>query len=165
MQSVAVFGWFAQPRCVVAWEDIKKLNKSWRQLRHELGFSSEQLASLQPDKSEWVKRCALTLHDMPDMLIFPVNPFTDLGADIGEVWSMRWSVELLAQMGVTFEQMRVRGLSPSLMQHFAIPLSGWQKLSLKVPDLDSWSDDDIDHVFKLERCELQQILESYIVCT
>jgi hypothetical protein len=161
VQSVAIFGWWAQPRTVVAWEDVKKLNMSWRQLRTELGFSSEQLARLQPDKCEWVKRCALTLHDMPDMIVFPVNPFTDLGADIAEVWSMRWSIDTLAQMGVTVAQMRARGLSPQLMQHFAIPLSGWQKLSLGLEDVQHWSDDDVDMVFSLERNELGDILSQY----
>lgn len=165
VQSVAVFGWWAQPRSVVAWEDIKKLNVSWRCLRDKYGFSSEQLAKVQPDKQEWVKRGALTLHDMPDMLVFPVNPFVDLGADIAEVWSMQWPVELLAQMDVTFEHMRVRGLSPQLMRHFAIPLSGWQKLKLKIGDLEEWSDDDVEAVFSLERRELCDILDSYKVCT
>ena len=165
VQSIAVFGWWAQPRSVVAWDDIKKLNASWRRLRTEYGFTSEQLAKLQPDKSEWVKRGALTLHDMPDMLAFPVNPFVDLGADIAEVWSMQWPVELLVQMEVTFEHMRTRGLSPQLMRHFAIPLSGWQQLKLQIGDLDSWSDDDVESVFNLDRSELRDILDSYRVCT
>ena len=158
---MAIFGWWAQPRTVVAWDDVKKMNMHWRQLRTELGFTSEQLARLQPDKSEWVKRCALTLHDMPDMLVFPVNPFTDLGADIAEVWSMRWSIDLLAQMGVTVAQMRARGLSPQIMQHFAVPLSGWQKLGLCAQDVESWSDDDVDAVFNLDRDELSSILQHY----
>ncbi|MBC49775.1 MAG: hypothetical protein CMF24_08655 [Ilumatobacter sp.] len=165
VQSVAVFGWWAQPRSVVAWEDIKKLNVSWRCLRDKYGFSSEQLSKVQPDKQEWVKRGALTLHDMPDMLVFPVNPFVDLGADIAEVWSMQWPVELLAQMDVTFEHMRARGLSAQLMRHFAIPLSGWQKLKLKIGDLEEWSDDYVEAVFSLERHELCDILNSYSVCT
>ena len=46
-QSVMIFGWWAQPRLTLAWEDVKKKELSWRKLR-ELGFEPDELKSMQP---------------------------------------------------------------------------------------------------------------------
>lgn len=163
-QSVQIFGWWDQPRHVVVWDDLKKLAKSWRQLRNDLKFTADQLHKIQPDKKEWILRGALTLHDLPEMTLFPINPFTDLGADIAEVWSMHWSVDLLACMGVSLLNMRQRGLSAQLMQHFQIPLSGWLKLRLNEKDIQNMSDDEIDFVFQIDRHEILDIIKSHTLC-
>ena len=160
-QSVKIFGWWDQPRHVVVWDDLKKLTKSWRQLRRDFGFSPEDLKQIQPDKKEWIQRGALTLHDLLEMTIFPINPFKDLGADIAEVWSMHWSVEDLARMGVSFQDMQKRGLSAQIMQHFQIPLSGWLKLKINANDVKQMNDDEIDYVFQLDRDELLHIIDSH----
>ena len=144
---------------------MKKLTKSWRQLRKEYNFSPQDLQRIQPDKKEWIQRGALTLHDLPEMTIFPINPFTDLGADIAEVWSMHWSVDTLAEMNVSFADMRNRGLSAQIMQHFSIPLSGWLKLKMDVSDLEQMDNDEIDSVFQLDRQEIQNIISSQKLCT
>ena len=115
-------------------------------------------------QKEWILRGALTLHDLPEMTLFPINPFTDLGADIAEVWSMHWSVDLLACMGVSLLNMRQRGLSAQLMQHFQIPLSGWLKLRLNEKDIQNMSDDEIDFVFQIDRHEILDIIKSHTLC-
>lgn len=143
---------------------MKKLTKSWRQLRRDFGFSPEELKRIQPDKKEWIQRGALTLHDLPEMAIFPINPFKDLGADIAEVWSMHWSVDDLAQMDVSFQDMRKRGLSAQIMHHFQIPLSGWLKLKINSNDVKNMNDDEIDYVFQLDRNELMHIIDSHYSC-
>lgn len=163
-QSVQIFGWWDQPRHVVVWDDLKKLTKSWHQLRNEFKFTADQLHKIQPDKKEWIQRGALTLHDLPEMTLFPINPFTDLGADIAEVWSMHWSVDLLACMGVSFLNMRQRGLSAQLMHHFQIPLSGWLKLRLNEKDIQNMTDDEIDFVFQIDRHEIVDIIKSHMLC-
>ena len=74
----------------------------WSRLREQYRFSAAELATLQPDKQEWVKRGALTLHDMMDMTVFPVKPITDMQADLAEVWSMHWTPEQLHSLSVTY---------------------------------------------------------------
>ena len=130
-QSVQIFGWWDQPRTIVVWDDLKHNNLSWRKLRTEYGFSARDLHTIQPQVREWVARGQLTLHEVCDMSIFPVNPFTDLGADLGEVWSMKWSAEELASMGVTYDQMLVRGITPEIMRCFSFPLSSWMRLGFE----------------------------------
>lgn len=134
------------------------MHHSWRTLRLQYDFSAEDLKQIQPDKSEWVKRGQLTLHDCQDMRVFPINPFVDLGADIGEVWSMHWSTDMLASMGVTFTQMRERGLSAQVMHAFRLPLSAWQQLGLAAQHVPTLSDSEIQLVFSLKRDELDLIL-------
>ena len=56
-QSVKIFGWWAQPRLTLAWEDVKHAQLSWRSLRN-IGFQPGQLKALQPDKTEWLRRTA-----------------------------------------------------------------------------------------------------------
>ena len=128
LQSIKIFGLWDQPRRIVLWEDIR--GHSWRALRFDFGFTPEQLQRLQPDKKEWIARGSLTLHDVADMSLFPINPFTDLKADLAEVWSMQWSPEALAAMGVTYDQLAHAGMTPVVMAHFGFPLSAWVQLGL-----------------------------------
>ena len=135
VQSIKLFGFWDQPREYATWDDIKHKQLSWRALRVEHGFAPEELHSLQPDKEEWIKRGQLTLADVADMRCFPVHPFRDLRADLGEVWNMRWPPELLQAMGVTFHELREQGMTEAIMAHFGFPLSAWQKLGLRADDV------------------------------
>jgi hypothetical protein len=138
------------------------MNMSWRRLRTELGFTPEQLCVIQPDKTEWIARGALTLHDLPEMCIFPVNPFVDLNADLAEVWSMKWPADVLADMGVTYEQMQRRGLNPQFMEHLNYSVGGWHLLKMQSRHLDNtWSDQQSMRVFQIGKQELRHILSNF----
>ena len=160
-QSILLFGaWTA--RKMASWDDIKILNKSWKQLRYDFKFTAKQLHKLQPDKQEWVSRGALTLHDLPDMVLFPINPFTDLHADLAEVWSMRWNAEMLHAMGVRYDHMLVRGLTPLFMYHLGYSLGQWHLLGLKVKHLqETWTDAECEMVFRIGKIEMQSILSNF----
>lgn len=162
LQSIQIFGLWDQPRTMAGWEHIKALNMSWRRLRQELKFTPQQLQKIQPEKKEWVQRGALTLHDLPEMVIFPINPFVDLSADLGEVWSMRWGADLLADMGVTYEQMVRRGLNPRFMQHLNYSVGGWFLLKFEAKHLDeSWTDEACKAVFGACKLEMKSILRNF----
>ena len=160
-QSFLLFGaWTA--RKMASWDDIKSLNKSWKQLRNELMFTAKQLHKLQPDKQEWVSRGSLTLHDLPDMVLFPMNPFTDLHADLAEVWSMRWNAEMLHAMGVRYDHMFVRGLTPLFMYHLGYSLGQWHLLGLKAKHLQAtWTESDCEMVFRIDKREMLSILRNF----
>ena len=159
LQSIRLFGLWEQPRHIVNWDDLKALRHSWRTLRTQYEFSAMDLQCIQPDKAEWILRGQLTLHDLPDMLVFPINPYTDMAADLAEVWSMRWSVDTLRAMDVTFDQMQSYGLNPAIMQKMNKPLSHWQGLQFGKQHAETWDDNDIDSVFGLNKSELLTILQ------
>ena len=162
-QSIAIFGWFDQPRKIVAWDDLTKNNWSWRRLRHELGFTPRELYRIQSDKQAWITRGQLTLHDLPDMTIFPVNPFTDMQADLGEVWSMKWQPILLSEMGVNYDQLKARGLSSTIMHHFNFSLSSWFSLGFRKHHAMVMTEQETMLVFGMSRPELVQVLADFAV--
>ena len=43
-------------------------------------------------------------------------------SDLGELWSMGWPSNVLYDMGVTYQQLKERGLNPAIMQHFNFSL-------------------------------------------
>jgi len=159
VQSIRVFGLWDQPRSIFTWDDVKQRCWTWRWLRDRLLFTAEDLHTLQPDKSEWVKRGALTLHDMLDMTVFPLNPIDDMHADLAELWSMHWSAEDLMRMGVTFQQIKRCGLNFQIMLHFGFALSAWSKLGFGVPDALGMRPDELRILFGLEQQEVVSILE------
>ena len=160
-QSIQLFGYWDQPRHIVTWEDLVKGNWSWRRLINELNFTPTQLKTIQPDKLAWIKRGQLTLHDLPQMTIFPVNPLTDMQADIGELWSMRWPSNLLFDMGVTYDQLRSRGLNAAIMKHFNLSLSAWCSMQLQHDHVNGFTENECMMVFGLPKKELQDILMNF----
>ena len=159
LQSIRLFGLWEQPRHIVNWDDLKALRHSWRTLRTQYEFSAMDLQCIQPDKAEWILRGQLTLHDLPDMLVFPINPYTDMGADIGEVWSMRWPVELQVMMGVTYSHMHSRGMTPQIMSYFNFPLSQWQALQFLQRDADKLAEHEVQEIFSISKAELLAITQ------
>ena len=132
---------------------------TWRILRERYLFTALELHTLQPDKLEWVKRGALTLHDMLDMTVFPLNLISDMHADLAELWSMQWTVEELVRMDVTFSQIKMCGLNHHIMMHFGFPLSAWSKLGFDGPAALAMQNDELLLLFGIDQAEVVSILE------
>lgn len=158
LQSIKIFGLWDQPRKIVTWDDLKSLELSWRVLRTDYKFSAQDLKKIQPDKSEWVARGGIQLSDLPEMTIFPVNPFIDLKRDLAEVWAMSWPVELLVEMGVTFDQLKSRGMNTAIMRVVNLPLKSWVQLKMQPHHIESEEDSAI---FDLSMAECKQILQDF----
>lgn len=159
-QSVKIFGYWAQPILTLSWTDVKQHNLTWRQLR-ALGLSADELKRLQPDKTEWIQRGGIQTSDLIDMTTFPVNPLTDFGVDLAELWALRCSASQMAAMGITFEQLLAKGISPQIMGAFAMPLSDWSDLQFSAQHAEAMSADDALRVFALPKSELVRILKSF----
>ena len=160
-QSVRIFGWMAQPRLTLAWEDIKQAGKTWAQLR-ELGLSAESLAALQPDKAEWILRGGVQLQDLRDMTVFPVNPIIDFRADLAELWELNLSADELCSMNVTFAHMLSKGLSPSIMYYFNYDLAGWSRLGLTSQHVSKWTEAECKKVCAIGKAETCKILDEFV---
>lgn len=160
-QSIAIFGLWDQPRRVLEWSDITSRNLTWAVLRTQIGFTSQQLMHIQPRPAEWVNRACIKLHDLPDMSCFPVNPFTHLHADLAEVWSMHWAADTLKQFNVTYDQLRARGMTPSVMKHFGFTLSQWMNLGFLEDHVAHLDDDSTEALFDMRRDEVLDIIQNY----
>lgn len=162
IQSVRIFGWWAQPRLTLGWEDIKTTAKTWRELR-ALGIGAADLKRLQPDKLEWIQRGGVRLDDLRDMSVFPVNPIEDFRADLAELWRLAPTAAELHGMHVDYPQMLKRGLTPQIMFYFAFQLSDWQLLGLRESHVSTWSERDCKTVFGIGKNETCKILADFTV--
>ena len=161
LQSIRFYGLWDQPRRVLVWEDITAKCYSWRRLRDEIGLSPKELMTIQPSPQEWVNRGALQLADLPDMVCFPVNPFTHLHADLAEVWGRRWPAELLSQMKVTYEQLRAKGINVTVMAHFDFTLSQWINLAFHTHHVEAMTVEQVEHLFQMPKHEIVGIIENF----
>ena len=155
LKSIQIFGLWDQPRSIVMWNDIKQ--HTWYKLRKEFKFEPQDLQTLQPDKHEWIKRGNLKLWDCQEMIMFPVNPYEDLDADLADVFSMEWTVDQWVQMGITYEQMRSRGLTPQIMKMMCFTLADWAKLRMLPEHVTA----EIARLYNVDVPECQQILRDY----
>ena len=159
LQSIKVFGLWRQPVLVLSWTDVKNLNLTWRYLR-TLGIDAQSLKNLQPDKNEWIQRGGIQLSDLHDMLVFPVNPLTDFGVDLAELWQMRCNTSILVSMGITFDQLIAKGITAQIMAAFALPLSDWIELGFGIEHAQGMRDDECKMVFNIEKTEFMNILKT-----
>jgi hypothetical protein len=139
----------------VTWDDVKTTELTWSQLR-KLSFSPAALHTLQPDKHEWINRSLLTLQDMRDTTVFPINPIVDMRADIGELWSMQCTAQELCNMGVSYDDLVAKGLTIQIMAYFNYALSMWMQLGFR--DEHIKSEEMCMHVFGVEETELRRIM-------
>jgi hypothetical protein len=160
VQSVRLFGWFVQPILTLSWVDVKQRAFTWRQLR-ALGLHDADLQRLQPDRQEWLQRGGIQVSDLLDMTIFPVNPLTDFGVDLAELWAMKCSATQMASMGITFDQLQGKGITPQIMSAFALPLSDWTELRFEAHHAEAMREDDCQRVFGLSKSELVRIVRSF----
>lgn len=160
IQSVSLFGWLKQPILTLSWNDVKYHHFTWRQLR-SLGLAAETLQKLQPDKHEWLQRGGIQVSDLVDMTVFPVNPLTDFGVDLAELWQLRCSAPTLASMGITVDQLIAKGLTPEIMAAFAFSLSDWLELGFGLAHTHTLTNDDCLRVYMLEKKELLRLLQTF----
>jgi hypothetical protein len=159
-QSVSLFGWWRQPILVLAWQDVKQHHFTWRQLR-ALGLDAETLRRLQPDKHEWLQRGGIQVADLLDMTVFPVNPLTDFGVDLAELWQLRCGTATMVSMGITFDHLIAKGITPQVMAAFALPLSDWIELGFGLRHAEPMRPEDTTLVFGIEKADFLRILHTF----
>jgi hypothetical protein len=119
------------------------------------------LKILQPDKNEWIQHGGIQVSDLTDMLVFPVNPLTGFGVDLAELWQMRCNTAMLIAMGITFDQLIVKGITPQIMKAFALPLSDWTELGFGIEHAKLMLNDECKLVFNIEKTEFMCILQTF----
>ena len=159
-QSITLFGLARQPVLTLSWADIKRENFTWRELR-ALEVLAEDLKTMQPDKNEWLQRGGVGLEDLKDMIVFPVNPLTDFAVDLAELWKMQCSVDEMLKMGIHYDHLVAKGITPAIMAAFRLPLSSWVDLGFSHIHAACFQSTETKMVFGLENSELVQILSEY----
>jgi hypothetical protein len=160
LQSIHLFGCFRQPILVLSWQDVKYHNFTWRKLR-SLGLEAQALQRLQPDKHEWLQRGGIQVADLIDMTVFPVNPLVDFGVDLAELWQLRCSTSSMVAMGITFDHLIAKGITPQIMAAFALPLSDWTELGFGLAHAQLMPPDDCKLVFDIDKECFLRMLQTF----
>jgi hypothetical protein len=160
LQSIQLFGVFRQPILVLSWQDVKYHNFTWRNLR-ALGLEAQSLGRLQPDKHEWLQQRGIQVSDLMDIVVFPVNPLTDFGVDLAELWQLRCSTSTLVAMGITFEHLIAKGITPQIMAAFALPFSDWTELGFGLQHAVPMRSEDCKLVFDIEKTDFIRMLQTF----
>ena len=94
------------------------------------------------------------------MVVFPVNPLTDFGVDLAELWQLRCSTQTLVSMGITFDHLIGKGITPQIMAAFALPLSGsyWTELGFGLQHAEVMHPEESKLVFDIEKPEFIRML-------
>jgi len=95
------------------------------------------------------------------MTVFPVNPLTDFGVDLSELWSLKCECGEMKRMGITYEQLIERGITPQIMHAFNMPLSSWVELGFNEEHARYFSDTEARHVFAVQKNELENIIRTF----
>ena len=124
-QAVTLHSW-SRPKQSLQWEDVVENDKITFTKCRECNLSLKQLHSLQPDIREWKHHGGVSLKMLPEMChLWQVHPIHDMGADLGDLITMRWSAETLRKMGITMEDLKEIGLTADNMCMFGYTLMGW----------------------------------------
>ena len=121
-QSTLIHGWL-NPVPTLSWEDIVAgRSSSSRRRPPQLQLLSFEfllttaklrpadLVALQPDPQQWVQHAGAGLRHARQMMMWPANPFTHLGADLADVLSMKLTAVEMMRMGVTHSQLMANGM-------------------------------------------------------
>ena len=61
---------------------------------------------LQPDVHKWLDEGKVSMHDVPNMLAWPLHPVQHLRGDISDLATMKYSSAVLGKLGITYSYMR-----------------------------------------------------------
>ena len=116
---------------------------------------------MQPDKHEWLQRGGVSIQDLKDMTIFPVNPLLDYAVDLAELWAMGCTVDDMLKMNIEYEQLLQKGITPAIMAAFGLTLSAWADLGFRPEHATCLSNEESNMIFGLQTQEVHQILRDY----
>jgi hypothetical protein len=129
-QAVFLHGLMA-PKRTLSWDDVLA-NDSLTMCRMlDANLSLVSLHQLQPDPGAWVRAKRVTLLDCPLMVAWAAHPTRDFGAEIGEIADIKWSVDTMLAMGLSYSDLEGVGLCFSNMRLFNhVRFLGWAQLGL-----------------------------------
>ena len=130
-QAVFVHGWLA-PKRTLSWADVQASPGMTLDFLLDARLPVAALHQLQPDPAAWIRLGRATLPDCPSMGAWGAHPVRDFGAELADLVELRWPVDVMLAVGLTYQDLVGIGLSFSNMRLFSwIRLLGWAQLGLR----------------------------------
>ena len=128
-QATTIHGWWnTSPK--LNWNDVKR-KKLTMDFLFQIHLRPSDLVILQPDPREWMQHAGASIKHARQMMIWPANPFTHLGADLADVLSMKLSVEEMTQMDITRAQLHAHGMTEPTKLMFRFDEDEWLMVPAK----------------------------------
>eukprot|EP00961_Rhodomonas_salina_P172437 2325351-Rhodomonas_salina.2 len=126
-QVLKVYGFFATST-LLSWSEVTDRSLSFRFLHRTACLTAAQLHRVQPSAAAWVESGLADLQDVPDMLLWPLNPVRDLHTPVDRL--LGTPADTLAKSGATYQHLLDGGLTADVMPLFHFSLAEWQALGL-----------------------------------
>lgn len=152
-QATSIHGWGSKLKLTLSWQDIERNGLSLEKLI-QCKIDMNDLYQLQPDINQLVRVCKLGPHHAPLLSKWKANPFLHLGADLGDVISLRYDSGRLKDMNVTYAQLVENGMTPETMRLMGLSLQDWMHLGLNLEDIGRFTDAQLARVFGMSRLSL-----------
>lgn len=123
-QAVTIHGWLKARKSLV-WSDVLGNPKVDFSTLLSYGLSEQTLYQLQPDLHAWINNRKAELKDCPRMRLWEAHPVRDFKADLADIIRSVWAPEVMARMGVFYEDLLRLGLTPETMLLFNYTLVNW----------------------------------------
>lgn len=158
-QAVFLHGWLT-PKRSLTWADVQSCPAMTLDNLLDARIPLAALHQLQPDPSAWVRAGRATLVDCPTMAPWGAHPVRDFGAELADLVELRWPVELMLDVGLTYHDLVEIGLSFSNMRLFSwIRLLGWAQLGLRRADVKDVPEPVLVRLFGLPKLDVLRSLK------
>jgi hypothetical protein len=130
-QSTLIHGWW-DPRPTLTWEDVRRRKLNLDFLLNTACLRPVDLVVIQPDPRQWVQHTGASLKHARQMIVWPANPFTHLGADLADVLSMKLTMAEMVRMDITYRQLLANGMNEKTERLFRFDEEEWSMLGKAV---------------------------------
>jgi len=156
-QAVTIHGWM-RARLSLTWADVLYAGEGLTyQKLLSYNLTEQSLYILQPDLQAWIRAGRATLADCPRMRSWDAHPIRDFKADLGDIVQQRWPSEVLARIGVDYDELLGLGLTPETMNLFPYTLMMWSTLGFRRAHADAIPANTIFRLFGMAK---QDVLAS-----
>ena len=131
-QAVTIHGWW-RARQSLTWGDVLTNHEPELTFSRllSLNLQEQDLYMLQPDLHAWIRSGRATVQDCPRMRMWDAHPIRDFKKDLADIIGLKWPIDVMCRVGVTFEDLADLGLTPDTMALFNYTLMRWSKLGFR----------------------------------
>ena len=129
-QATLLHGWW-DARPFLTWDDMLARKLTLDDLIRA-GCRAREVMTMQPDPKEWFRHAGAGVRHVRYMLAWPAHPIRDLGADLGDMLSLKPTAEDLVAMGVTYADLVRAGMNPRFEAMFKFAEWEWELVGKKV---------------------------------
>lgn len=158
-QAVFIHGWLA-PKRSLTWADVETNQEMTLRRLLDARLPISALYQLQPDPAAWIRSGSVVVADCPAMVPWGAHPVRDFNAELADLVELRWPVDVMLAVGLSYRDLVEIGLSFSNMRLFSwIRLLGWAQLGLCRADVRDVPEPTLVRLFGISKLDVMRSLK------